>query len=191
MKKLLIISGPIGAGKTVACKHLMSKGYKYINSDNLAKDIIRQSTLIHKKINILMSENIDFSQRIPWKKIRNFVFESKNNKLCYDNIIHPIFYKKLNKIIKYAKSDMVIEIPLIETIKSIKNEFIIITLLSRFNLRSERALKKNKIDKKSFEYINKFQMSNKFYISNSDYVIHNNSDIVMLKKRLNQILRKI
>ena len=39
MRKVLIISGPIGAGKTVACKHLMSKGYEYINSDNLAKNL--------------------------------------------------------------------------------------------------------------------------------------------------------
>ena len=191
MRKVLIISGPIGAGKTVACKHIMSKGYEYINSDNLAKNIIQQSTLIHKKINTLMNENIDFSKRVPWKKIRNFVFESKNNKLCYDKIIHPIFYKKLNEIMKYQKSDMVIEIPLIETIKSIKNEFTLITLLSRLNLRSERALKKNKIDKKSFDNINKFQMSNKFYINNSDYVIHNNSGIVLMKKKLNQILNKI
>ena len=49
--QLIIISGKIGSGKSTLSKCFQKKGYHYINSDSLAKDIIQNNKFIIKKLN--------------------------------------------------------------------------------------------------------------------------------------------
>ena len=49
--QLIIISGKIGSGKSTLSKYFQKKGYHYINSDILAKDIIQNNKYIIDKLN--------------------------------------------------------------------------------------------------------------------------------------------
>ncbi len=190
MRNIIIITGPIGSGKSSACKFLKKYGYKYINSDKLAKEIIRGDNNIKKKISKLINIENDLSKRIPWKKIRDFISLSTSNKKNYDAIIHNSFYKKLNSEINNKKYNYVIEIPLVETIKKIKQKKVIICILSNYKKRRQRFVKNKRRNEVQFNSLNRLQKSYKFYIKNSDYVIYNNDEMDIMTNRLISIINK-
>ena len=188
MNRIIIISGPIGSGKSTACKYVAKLGFKYINSDDLAKSIIKYNTKVHFELSKLLDIKSTF-QRVPWAKIRNTIFYNSEIKDSFDNIIHPIFYKKLDKIID-SKNNFVIEIPLIETIYNIKKNKTIISILSEKSKRKDRVLSRNKIDDIMFNKIDNLQKNNDYYKKYSDHIIHNNGMIEKLYNNLNNIIKK-
>ncbi len=189
MKKIIIITGPIGSGKTLACKLLKKYGYRYINSDKLAKEMIRNDKNIKQNIFKLLDIG-NLSRNVPWKKIRNFIATSINNKKIYDSIIHNAFYKKLNQIIQDNQYSYVIEIPLVETIKNIKQKKITICILANYRNRKDRFIKNKHKNELQFDNLNKLQKSQKFYMKNSDYVIYNNKEIEIMNNKLVAIMNK-
>jgi len=190
MKNIFIITGPIGSGKSSACKFLKRYGYTYINSDKFAKEIIKKNKDIRKKISELLGINNDLSKRIPWKKIREFISLSMKNKKSYDSIVHDIFYKKLNHHINIDERDYVIEIPLVETIRKIKQKKIIICILASYKKRKERFTKKKNRNEFQFCSLDNLQQSSEFYIKNSDYVIDNNKGIEKMTNKIISIVNK-
>tara|TARA_Y100000768_G_scaffold383378_1_gene365401 strand:+ start:871 stop:1443 length:573 start_codon:yes stop_codon:yes gene_type:complete len=189
MRNIYIITGPIGSGKSSACKFLKKHGFKYINSDKFAKDIIRSNKTIKKNISRLLNLHKDLSGRIPWKKIRNFISNNTENKRKYNAIIHDVFYKLLNEKIN-NEYDYVIEIPLIETIDKIKQKKTIICILTDYKNRKERFVKNKYKNEPQFETLNKLQESHEFYVKNSDYVIYNNKRIDAMNNKLISIINK-
>ena len=137
-----------------------------------------------------MHLNNDLSERIPWKRIRSFISQSTDNKKKYNAIIHSVFYKILNREIANNKYDYVIEIPLIETVKKIKQKKIIICILTDYKNRKKRFTKNNRKSELKFEILNKLQKSREFYIKNSDYVIYNNKSINIMNDSLISIINK-
>ncbi len=189
MSKILVISGPIGSGKSTACKYLKKFGYKYINADRLAKAIIKKNKSVKVKLSKLFDTKNTFEKRIPWKYIRNTIFKNKRIKSDYEKIIHTVFYRELNQIIN-NRDNFIIEIPLIETVSLIKKDKTIISILSRKANRRARVLSRNTIDGILFNDINNFQKKDSFYAKHSDYVIHNNGMIEKLNKQLKDIIEK-
>ena len=189
MRKVFIITGPIGSGKSSACRFLRKYDFQYINSDQLAKHIIKNDKNIKKKISKLLKLNYDLSERIPWKRIRNFISMNTNNKKNYNAIIHTIFYNKLNRLISKSKDNFVIEIPLLETIKEIKYRNKIICILANEKNRKKRFMKNKGKNELQFNCLNKLQKSKRFYIMNSDYVIHNDNGIRTMTDKLISIIK--
>ena len=189
MRKIFIITGPIGSGKSSACRFLRKYDFQYINSDQLAKHIIKNDKNIKKKISKLLKLNYELSERIPWKRIRDFISMNTNNKKNYNAIIHTIFYKKLNRLISKSKDNFVIEIPLLETIKEIKYRNKIICILANEKNRKKRFMKNKGKNELQFNCLNKLQKSKRFYIMNSDYVIHNDNSIRTMTDKLISIIK--
>ncbi len=189
MRKVFIITGPIGSGKSSACRFLRKYDFQYINSDQLAKHIIKNDKNIKKKISKLLKLNYELSERIPWKRIRDFISTNTNNKKNYNAIIHTIFYKKLNRLISKSKDNFVIEIPLLETIKEIKYRNKIICILANEKNRKKRFMKNKGKNELQFNCLNKLQKSKRFYIMNSDYVIHNDNSIRAMTDKLISIIK--
>ena len=189
MRNIFVITGPIGSGKSSACKHLRKYGYRYINSDKLAKEMIKNNKNIRAKIFKLLGID-DSSKYIPWGRIRNFIAKSVNNKKFYDAIVHHAFYKKLNQMINNKKYRYVIEIPLIETIQNIKQKKITICILANNKNRKERFIQDKYKNELQFDKLNKLQKSREFYIKNSDYVIYNNERMEIMTNKLLSIINK-
>ena len=189
MRKVFIITGPIGSGKSSACRFLRKYDFQYINSDQLAKHIIKNDKNIKKKISKLLKLNYELSERIPWKRIRDFISMNTNNKKNYNAIIHTIFYKKLNRLISKSKDNFVIEIPLLETIKEIKYRNKIICILANEKNRKKRFIKNKDKNELQFNCLNKLQKSKRFYIKNSNYVIHNDNNIRTMTDKLISIIK--
>ena len=188
--QLIIISGKIGSGKSTLSRYFQKKGYHYINSDILAKNIIQNNKYIidklNKEFNILDNEKI-----ISLKKLKIILLSSEENKDKINSIIHPSFYKALNLILeKSSNNKIVLELPLIETYGNIKYNLKIVTVKTKLKIRKQRYLVKPNSKAKDFIILNKYQKSSEYYEKYSDYVISNNDTIEILKIRFNKLYSK-
>ena len=92
---LIIISGLIGSGKSTLSKFFKTKGYYYLNSDKIAKNLIKNDEKIKNRLFKLFGTSIFIGKRIVIKKLRNKLIESKSNKIRIEKILHPTFFKKI------------------------------------------------------------------------------------------------
>ena len=171
---LIIISGLIGSGKSTLSKFFKTKGYYYLNSDKIAKNLIKNDEKIKNRLFKLFGTSIFIGKRIVIKKLRNKLIESKSNKIKIEKILHPIFFKKINQYLKDNKTKKIVKV---------------ITVNTFLKFRIERFLKKNSESKALFMKLNNLQKERKFYLNNSDYVLNNNDSIEMLKVKFNKLYR--
>lgn len=188
--RLILISGKIGSGKSTICKCLQKKGYLYINSDKLAKDLILSNiplkNKLQKEFNILKD-----GSNISLNKLKLLFLSSKDYAAKINSIIHPIFFKELNILLSKTIDKVVLELPLIETMSSINKKFKVITIDTKLDIRKKRYLLKNKANIKDFMILNNYQKSSLYYKNSSDHVISNNDTIELLKIRFNKLYSKL
>ena len=67
---LIIISGLIGSGKSTLSKFFKTKGYHYLNSDKIVKNLIEDDQKIKNKLFKLFDKSIFIEKRISIKKLR-------------------------------------------------------------------------------------------------------------------------
>jgi dephospho-CoA kinase len=187
---LIIISGLIGSGKSTLSEFFKTKGYYYLNSDKIAKSLIKNDEKIKSKFFKLFGTSIFIRKRISIEKLRNKLIESKSNKTKIEKILHPVFFKKINQYLKNNKTKkIIIEIPLIETCGNIKYPYKVITVNSFLKVRVKRFMKKSGESKTSFMKLNNLQKDKKYYINNSDYVLNNNDSMGIFKVKFNKLYR--
>ena len=188
--RLILISGKIGSGKSTICKCLQKKGYLYINSDKLAKDLILSNIplkdKLQKEFNILKDGSI-----ISLNKLKLLFLSSKDYAAKINSIIHPIFFKELNILLSKTIDKVVLELPLIETMSSLNKKFKVITIDTKLDIRKKRYLLKNKANIKDFMILNNYQKSSLYYKNSSEHVISNNDTIELLKIRFNKLYSKL
>lgn len=188
--RLILISGKIGSGKSTICKCLQKKGYLYINSDKLAKDLILSNiplkNKLQKEFNILKDGSI-----ISLNKLKLLFLSSKDYAAKINSIIHPIFFKELNILLSKTIDKVVLELPLIETMSSINKKFKVIAIDTKLDIRKKRYLLKNKANIKDFMILNNYQKSSLYYKNSSEHVISNNDTIELLKTRFNKLYSKL
>tara|TARA_Y100000996_G_C22361799_1_gene577226 strand:- start:140 stop:724 length:585 start_codon:yes stop_codon:yes gene_type:complete len=186
--QLIIISGQIGSGKTTISKLFHNKGYKLIDSDNLAKSIIQENEYVKKKINDVFKTDLSNKKYLSISSIRTQICKSKKNKEIIDGIVHPIFYNALNAILENNKEkQIVVEIPLIETLSNINYPFITVVVDSKLDIRMHRYEEKKSDDLDFFTIMNKYQKSRDYYINKADHIISNNDTIKKLKEEFNNL----
>ena len=190
--QLIIISGQIGSGKTTISQLFHDKGYVLIDSDSLAKKIIKENKIIKNKIHEIFNNHSSNLIELSISSIKNIICESKTNKDIINNIIHPIFYNTLNKILEsHKKEKVVVEIPLIETLSNIKNSFITVVVDADQDVRMRRYLDKKNDELEFFTRMTEYQKSRDFYINNADHIITNNDTIDKLKERFNNLYKTL
>ena len=188
--QLIIISGKIGSGKSTLSKCFQRKGYHYINSDNLAKNIIQGNKLVIDKLNQEFNILND-DGKISLKNLKVILLSSEENKNKINAIVHPFFYKELNLMLgKSNHKKIVLELPLIETRNNIKFNFIIVSIKTSLKIREKRYLSQSESKSEDFIILNKYQKSSEYYEKYSDYLISNNDTMEILQIKFNELYSK-
>ena len=190
--KLIIISGKIGSGKSTLCKLFDKKGYLIINSDLMAKELIQDSPKIQKKLIEYFDSDIFDNGVLSINKLRDVLCSSRKNKEVIDSIVHPVFFKQLNKILqKPINNKIVIEIPLIETCQSLDVEYTLVFVNTDKEIRESRYLLKEGSDKDIFNKLNSFQKNTSSSMKIADYNITNNDSMDELVSQFNQLYESL
>ena len=188
--KLIGITGGIGAGKSTVstiCKHL---GFKVYNSDQRAKEIVSEDSIIKKKLISFFGNNIYKNGVLDRKFLSDKIFNDKSALQQINSIIHPAVKKDFNNWVINNKNEKVLfkESALLFESGAYKELDKIILIVSDKNLRISRVLKRDKIrTKKEIESIIDKQINEAEAIKYADIVIDNNHKKMLLPSVISEI----
>ena len=182
------ITGSLASGKTTASRIISAGQGPLFSADVVVRKLYKTNKfrkVVSKKFKINNNSNI---KSILKKKI----IKDKKNIRMLENIIHPFVRKEMKKFIiknKYKKL-LFFEIPLLIESNLIKNFDIILFIKAKKNIRLKRFKSKGG-SIKLFKILNNKQFSDAKKMKYCDYVIVNEKNLMILKKKLLDILIKI
>ena len=192
--KLIGITGGIGAGKSTVstiCKHL---GFKVYNSDQRAKEIVSEDSIIKKKIISFFGNNIYKNGVLDRKFLSDKIFNDKSSLQQINSIIHPAVKKDFNSWVINNSNEKILfkESALLFESGAYKELDKIILIVSDKNLRVSRVLNRDqKRSKKEIESIIDKQIDEVDAIKYADIVIDNNHKKMLLPSVIKEIEKLI
>lgn len=189
------ITGNIASGKSQVEKILLSLGHKVADTDKINHFILSSDSSAISEIKEAFSfdDILDDNGAISRSKLGNVVFSDIQKKRKLEKILHKRINKKVDEFFEENKNEKIvfIAIPLLfETNQQNKFDKIIF-ISSDENIRVKRLIERNNY---SLEYAKtRIASQDKEFdkIKKSDFVIYNNSDLVNLKKQVNDILNHL
>ena len=192
--KLIGITGGIGAGKSTVstiCKHL---GFKVYNSDQRAKEIVSEDSIIKKKIISFFGNNIYKNGVLDRKFLSDKIFNDKSSLQQINSIIHPAVKKDFNSWVINNSNEKILfkESALLLESGAYKELDKIILIVSDKNLRVSRVLNRDQNrSKKEIESIIDKQIDEVDAIKYADIVIDNNHKKMLLPSVIKEIEKLI
>ena len=192
--KLIGITGGIGAGKSTVstiCKHL---GFKVYNSDQRAKEIVSEDSIIKKKLISFFGNNIYKNGVLDRKFLSDKIFNDKSSLQQINSIIHPAVKKDFNSWVINNSNEKILfkESALLFESGAYKELDKIILIVSDKNLRVSRVLNRDqKRSKKEIESIIDKQIDVVDAIKYADIVIDNNHKKMLLPSVIKEIEKLI
>ena len=179
MIKVIGITGGIGSGKSTLSKHLKKIGYLVYESDKYVSSIYKNPSkpfLNFLKNNI--SKEVVQNYKINKKKVANIVFGSDEARKMLEKYIHKKVKISRENFIKknYTNKKGVIfaDIPLLFENNLDKNFDVVVCVISKKKIRTERVLKNKKFTKKILNKIFKAQTSDKNRKLRAQIIVYNN-----------------
>ena len=192
--KVIGITGGIGAGKSTVstiCKHL---GFKVYNSDQRAKEIVSEDSIIKKKLISFFGNNIYKNGVLDRKFLSDKIFNDKSSLEQINSIIHPAVKKDFNSWVINNSNEKILfkESALLLESGAYKELDKIILIVSDKNLRVSRVLNRDqKRSKKEIESIIDKQIDEVDAIKYADIVIDNNHKKMLLPSVIKEIEKLI
>ena len=192
--KLIGITGGIGAGKSTVstiCKHL---GFKVYNSDQRAKEIVSEDSIIKKKLISFFGNNVYKNGVFDRKFLSDKIFNDKSSLQQINSIIHPAVKKDFNCWVTNNSNEKILfkESALLFESGAYKELDKIILIVSDKNLRVSRVLNRDqKRSKKEIESIIDKQIDEVEAIKYADIVIDNNHKKMLLPSVIKEIEKLI
>ena len=192
--KLIGITGGIGAGKSTVSTIYKHLGFKVYNSDQRAKEIVSEDSIIKKKLISFFGNNVYKNGVLDRKFLSDKIFNDKSSLQQINSIIHPAVKKDFNNWVINNKNEKVLfkESALLFESGAYKELDKIILIVSDKNLRVSRVLNRDQNrSKKEIESIIDKQIDEVDAIKYADIVIDNNHKKMLLPSVIKEIEKLI
>lgn len=195
--KIIGITGSIATGKSTVSNILIELGYKVIDADKVAHELMEIGNINYKSIVSYFGEEIlNCDNTINRKALGKIVFNDENllNKL--NELTHTNIFNRIKENIEFYKYEIIfVDIPLLIELK-IENKLnldfdeIWLVYVDR-NTQIKRLSKRNKISLKEAENLANNQISIEEKVQYSDYVLDNSKDISHVRKQIIEKMRTL
>ena len=190
------LTGQTGAGKTTVCKIFSENGFSIINADHVARQVMEKGQPCLKEICEFFGKDILLENGILDRpKLAGLVFTDKKKLELLNSITYPYITSEILKTIRRLsfQGNKLILLGAPTLFESRADDFceLIISVISRDNLRLERIVERDKISRESAQYRMDSQLKEEFFRQNSDFIIKNNSDINNLYEVTREVTDKI
>lgn len=190
MTKIIGLTGGIGSGKSTVATYIASKGIPVYIADEEAKKLMN-SKRVSTKIQAIFLENIlDENGKLDRKKIAAIVFNSPEKLSELNTIVHPEVKKHFIKWLKKHKNApfVIKEVAILfETGSNLSCDKVILITAPQ-EIRIERAIKRDNVDRESILKRIQNQLPEEEKIKKSDFVV-NNIDLETTLIEIDRILK--
>lgn len=90
MKKIKVITGGIGCGKSYVCDILKQRGISVYDCDSRAKWLMQNNKFIISELTNLIGEKAYIGQELNKPAIAQFLLDNPENNKAINSIVHPI-----------------------------------------------------------------------------------------------------
>lgn|SRR5574344_268697 len=186
------LTGNIAAGKSTVQNYLTEKGYKTLDTDEVASElrVSRKDDIVeaYKGIDI-QKDNGEISR----VKLAHHVFGHPERVKYLANLMHPWIREEIYKFFEENKNkDIVfVAIPLVFESHLESDYDKIVMIYTDDELRLKRLIKRNGYDVDYAKRRMSSQMPQNEKVEKSDFVIYNNTSRVELFKQIDEILAKL
>ncbi len=187
------LTGGIGSGKSTVSKMLIDKGFKVIDADNIAKEVLVKYPEIIDKIKIEFGTGFfDWRGEFRRKEFGNHIFRFTKKRKKYEEIIMPYIKNEIfNEIENYEKageSIVILDAPtLIENDLHKFMDYIIVVWVDN-NTQIVRLKNRDRLSRE--EAINRMnaQLSLDKKRDYAHIIIDNNGDLIKTKEQVDEVM---
>ena len=190
-KKLIAITGGIGAGKSLVSEFFEKKGFIVLKADSIAKELILSDSNVQRQILKEFGKESFIEGKLNTKFLAEKIFTDEENLRKINSIVHPATMKKIDVLAKkhFEKHKMVFVETALVFEAGFEDSFDhIILILADEQTRINRTLEREKISEQEIRNRMNFQIPDEEKKEHVDFVIENNSSIEELEKRSEFIL---
>jgi len=182
MTYIVALTGGIGSGKTTISDGFKKIGINIIDTDVIAKNIIKYNFEISFSIKKKFGKKIlNTDNSINRFLLRKYIFNSQQDRLWLENLLYPKIFQETEYRIKITKSNWCLwVVPLLIEKKLEKKAHRILLVDTPVKEQIKRIVKRDKISVQEAKKIIKLQTTRKKRISVSDDIILNNKNIKII-----------
>ena len=189
---LIAVTGGIGSGKSIVCRHLQSLGYKVFYADIIA-DNIRQKPQNISSLTKEFGVDIADDGNLSKVKLAEVVFSDPKKLQFLNNLIHPQVRAEMQQIIDENQTEEILffEIPLLfESELEAAFDFTV-NISAKLHNRIERIIKRDEVSIAEVLQRISSQMPDEEKKTKADVTIQNNNNINDLIAKVATLLKKI
>ncbi|MBL67569.1 MAG: dephospho-CoA kinase [Verrucomicrobiales bacterium] len=190
MNKILGLTGGIGMGKTTVARLLGKAGWPVVDSDDLARDVVRPDQPALEEIRrIFGDEFIQTDGRLDRAKMAEHVFRDSLARECLEGIIHPRVRESWQESIagwRKARQGGVVVIPLLFEVGAESNFDAVLCVACTAETQMARLRERGWGDTQVRQRM-EAQLGIETKMDRSDHVLWNEGEIEALEVQLRQL----
>lgn len=193
MIKVAIV-GNIASGKSQVEKILLGFGYKVIDTDKIAHELLENDINTISEIkSVFVDDDIYTDEKISRDKLGKVVFNNTSKKQKLESIMHRKIFDKVEEFFIENSFEKVVfvAIPLLFETNQEKTFDKIIFISADEELRLKRLIQRNNYSEEYAKQRINSQLVEQEKIKKSDFVIYNNSDLQALKHNVEDVLNSL
>jgi L-threonylcarbamoyladenylate synthase len=177
---ILGLTGQSGAGKTTVAAELERKGYLIVDGDIIARKAVEDTEVLKKLSSSFGEDIISADGKLIRSELAKRAFSSEQNRQCLNKITHPAITRLIMEMIGNSftpeHKGVVIDAAAIFDCELPKYCTKMLVVVADKNLRAERIMKRDGIDRETAMLRINAQKSEQYYIERADIVIRNNGE---------------
>ncbi len=190
------LTGQTGAGKTTVCRIFQENGFTVINADLIARQVLEHdSPCLRELVDCFGTTILTEDNNLDRHKFADIVFSDKNKLELLNSICYPYITSEILNLIRFNSDNghklILLDAPTL--FESRADDFceIIISVISKEDIRLKRIVKRDGISKESALKRMASQLSEQFFVDRSDFIIKNNKTITNLNEVAKEVSDKI
>ncbi len=194
--KVIGLTGGIASGKSTVAKMFIAEDIPLIDSDIIAKELLKKGTICYQQVVEYFSSDILLTNGdINRKKLAKIVFSNPNKRNKLNDIVHPKVkdevFDQLSKYQHMGKELIILDVPLLfETEFHTYTDEVIVVYCS-YEEQVSRLMIRDHIDQEYAEMKINAQMSLEDKKEKADFVIDNSFSILDTKREFKRILKEL
>jgi len=184
------ITGGSGAGKSFVAGFFEEKGFKKVDADAIAKNIMNEDKDLAESIRLTFGEEYVTSDgKVDRRALGRLVFADEKKREILNSMTHPKILEEIEKQ-AYSSDNVIIDIPLLKGSSVEKICDLKIAVLCPREIRIRRIVERDNIDKQTAINRINSQLTDEEFIESTDVQIANNGNREELIKQIENIMMR-